>query len=187
MNAPLIGLAGAARSGKDAAARFLVDECGWQRKAFADKVKDFLYTLNPWIDAVETAEGAPLVDEVDRHGWEEAKEESEVVRRLLQRCGTEAGRGILGDHVWVDALFRDFESWGPTVVSDVRFPNEADAIRERGGLVVRIERPGQRPITAAGHSSENALGGYLYDDVILNDGSLHQLRDRVMQLIPLAM
>ncbi|MER7111233.1 deoxynucleotide monophosphate kinase family protein [Streptomyces sp. NPDC000229] len=183
MHVPLIGLAGAARSGKDTAAHVLL-ESGWQRRAFADKVKEFLSILNPWVDSVEDAEAEALADEVARHGWERVKAESLQVRGLLQRCGTEAGRTLLGEDVWVDALFRDFESWGPTVITDVRFPNEAEAIRARGGLVVLIERPGLVPIREAGHISENALAGYLYDDVIPNDGTVDQLRDRVMQLIP---
>lgn len=185
MNAPLIGLAGAARSGKDTAAQSLLD-MGWTRRAFADKVRDVLYAMNPVLDESSYADGfTSLRYEVDHYGWESVKEMYPEVRRYLQRLGTEGAREVLGEDIWVDALFRDFETWGPTVITDVRFPNEANAIRERGGLVVRIERPGQEPIREAGHRSENALAGYLYDDVIPNDGPVSQLHDRVMQLIPL--
>jgi hypothetical protein len=187
MNAPLIGLAGAARSGKDSAGQALMN-LGWTPRAFADKVREALYALNPVLIEPNYAEGVTsLRYEVDHYGWEGVKEMYPEVRSYLQRLGTEGGRENLGESVWVDGLFRDYETWGPTVITDVRFPNEANAIRKRGGLVVRIERPGMKPIREAGHSSENALAGYLYDDVILNDGTVEQLRDRVMQLIPLAM
>ncbi|WP_328742138.1 hypothetical protein OG436_14000 [Streptomyces caniferus] len=185
MTTPLIGLAGAARSGKDTAAQALL-ESGWTRRAFADKVRDVLYAMDPVLNGDEWSDGYATVRyEVDAHGWEHVKEEYPVVRQYLQRLGTEGGRSLLGENVWVDALFRDYETWGPTVITDVRFPNEADAIRERGGLVVAIQRPGQELIPDAEHVSETALRGYLFDDVILNDGPVTQLRDRVMQLLPL--
>ncbi|MFI6205939.1 hypothetical protein ACIBAI_05995 [Streptomyces sp. NPDC051041] len=187
MHIPLIGLAGAARSGKDTAAQALLD-VGWTRRAFADKVRHMLYAMNPVLDEPSYTEGfTSLRYEVDTYGWEAVKEMYPEVRRYLQRLGTDGGREVLGEDVWVDALFRDFETWGPTVITDVRFPNEADAIRARDGLVVLIERPGMKPIREAGHVSENALAGYLFDDVIPNDGTVDQLRDRVMGLIPLTM
>ncbi|EFL15351.1 hypothetical protein [Streptomyces sp. C] len=187
MNAPLIGLAGAARSGKDAAAQALLD-LGWSRRAFADKVKEVLYAMNPTLPEPEYRDGITnLRYEVDMYGWDTTKELYPQVREYLQRLGTEGVRDVLGENAWVDGLFRDADTWGPTVITDVRFPNEAEAIRERGGLVVLIRRPGQAPAHGSKHSSENALAGYLFDDVIENDGSLAQLHDRVMQLIPLAM
>ncbi|MFE0771997.1 hypothetical protein [Streptomyces sp. NPDC058861] len=188
MNVPLIGLAGAARSGKDTAAQALLD-LGWTRRAFADKVRDMLYAMNPTLADEAYFEGTTsLAYEVDTYGWNEVKEQHPEVRQMLQRLGTEGGRAILGESVWVDALFRDFESWDiPTVITDVRFPNEAKAIRARGGLVVAVERPGQTLIHEAEHVSENALAGFLFDDVIRNDGPVSRLHDRVMQLIPLAM
>jgi hypothetical protein len=186
VTAPLIGFAGTARSGKDTAAGALLD-AGWTRRAFADKVRAILYAINPVLDEPSYANGfTSLRYEVDQYGWEAVKEMYPEVRVYLQRLGTEGGRKILGQDVWVDALFRDRDTWGPTVITDVRFPNEADAIRAHGGLVVAIQRPGQEPIRDADHISENALAGYLFDDVIPNDGTVEQLHDRVMQLIPLA-
>ncbi|MFF7254823.1 deoxynucleotide monophosphate kinase family protein [Streptomyces microflavus] len=185
MNAPLIGFAGAARSGKDTAAQALADT-GWTCRAFADKVRDILYATNLLLDEPSYSRGfTTLKYEVDQYGWEAAKEMYPELRRYLQRLGTEGGREILGENVWVDALFRDRDTWGPTVITDVRFPNEADAIRARGGLVIAIQRPGQEQIPDAEHVSETALRGYLFDDVILNDGPVTQLHDRVMQLLPL--
>ncbi|MFE7479991.1 hypothetical protein [Streptomyces sp. NPDC057552] len=176
MSAPsrLIGLAGAARSGKDTVASFLV-EMGWQRKAFADPVKEFLYRLDIWL---ADGEGGllPLNATVDEGGWEVAKEEYYEVRGLLQRCGTEAGRGLLGPDIWVDTLFKDVRTGVPTVISDVRFPNEAQAIKDRGGLVVQVCRPKQMLIDGAAHISENALTGWDFDVVLLNTGSLDDLR-----------
>lgn len=75
---------------------------------------------------------------------------SEVLtpRRLLQLVGTEAGRDILHPNLWVNALFTDFHlipdnyygkqpNW---IITDVRFPNEVEAIEDRGGIVLRVNR-----------------------------------------------
>ncbi|MFK0099210.1 hypothetical protein [Streptomyces sp. NPDC091040] len=183
MTTPLIGLAGAARSGKDTAAQPLL-ESGWTRRAFADKVRDMLYAFDPYVLDTQNEVWNVSVA-VDRYGWDGAKEQLPEIRTYLQELGTEGARAVLGEDVWVDALFRDYATWGPTVITDVRFPNEADAIRARGGLVIAIQRPGQELIPDAEHVSETALRGYLFDDVILNDGPVAQLHDRVMQLLPL--
>ncbi|MCY0921695.1 hypothetical protein OS965_26580 [Streptomyces sp. H27-G5] len=177
----LIGLAGAAGSGKDTAAKALV-AIGWERRAFADKVKDFLYAVNPWTVDDEINGSFPLADEVDRYGWSYAKSAHPEVRAYLQRCGTEGGRTVLGENVWVDALFRDAAGWGPTVITDVRFPNEAAEIVRRGGLVVNIVRPGQKLITASDHTSENALAGWRFDEVLVNDRSAYALGHKLQHL-----
>ncbi|MER6314590.1 hypothetical protein ABT237_12580 [Streptomyces sp. NPDC001581] len=175
---PLVGLAGLAGSGKDTAAKALV-AIGWQRRAFADKVKDFLYAVNPWIEAHGYS---PLASEVDQFGWDTVKKMQPEVRRYLQRCGTEAGRAVLGEDIWVDALFQDAEGWGPTVITDVRFPNEAAEIVRRGGLVVNILRPGQEVITESGHPSESALADWDFDEVLVNDRSAYALGHKLQLL-----
>src|ERR1051326_2875992 len=79
---------------------------------------------------------------VEAVGWDKAKE-NEDVRRFLQRLGTDGVRNHLGDNIWVDSLFRRLESYEEpsartkVVITDVRFPNEADAIRQRGGEIWR--------------------------------------------------
>ncbi|MEU6959621.1 hypothetical protein [Streptomyces chrestomyceticus] len=181
MKTPLIGFAGAARSGKDTAASFLVEH-GWQRKAFADPVRDMLYALNPDLRDPSGFLGvADLAERVDTYGWEKVKRVHPEVRRYLQRLGTEAGREVLGADVWVNALFRDCEEWDtPVVITDVRFPNEAEAIRNHGGVVVNILRPSRAPIAAADHISENALVDYDFDVTVLNSGTLEGLRASVL-------
>ncbi|MFC9736700.1 hypothetical protein ACFVKC_02145 [Streptomyces noursei] len=184
MDTQLIGFAGAARSGKDTAASFLVER-GWQRKAFADKVRDMLYATNPML--IDEACRGGLVNLqrlVDVYGWDDVKEMYPEVRQMLQGLGTEGGRATLGENVWVEALFRDHDTWGPTVITDVRFPNEADAIRERGGLVVEIRRPSQALIEDSDHISENALADYDFDVTILNTGTLEGFRANVEAITP---
>ncbi|MCC2278923.1 hypothetical protein LKL35_26355 [Streptomyces sp. ET3-23] len=172
----LIGLSGAAGAGKDEVGRALV-ELGWSRKAFADAVKDMLYAINPVMVDPESEAGTTTVAwEVDRHGWDYVKREFPEVRGYLQRLGTEAGRSVLGSDVWVNALFQDEADWdAPVVITDVRFPNEAQAIKDRGGLVVHVRRPQQILIHGADHVSENALRDWDFDVILLNTGTIEDL------------
>ncbi|QAY17739.1 deoxynucleoside monophosphate kinase [Streptomyces phage Asten] len=179
----LVGLSGYARSGKNEAANALVNG-GWRQAAFADKLRDFLYAVNPKIKTWPDTPPYELRRVIDTWGWEQAKDRFPEVRELLQRTGTEAGREILGENVWVNALFGGFDRENDAlVVTDVRFPNEADAIRERGGTLIRVERPGVLPKRASDgtvHRSETALDRYGFDHVIVNDMSVEYLHGQVM-------
>lgn len=181
---PLLGLIGRARTGKDTAARFLAD-FGFARYAFADPLREAALGLDPIVDASirwhdpsnggEThLETLRLSQAVQLLGWDRAKETYPEVRRTLQRLGTESVRA-LDETFWVRALAARLDAEpGPAVVTDVRFPNEADLIRSRGGLIVRVTRP-HAPATLA-HSSESALDRYDDDVVLANTGSLDDFR-----------
>ncbi len=181
MTTTLIGLSGYARSGKDTVAETLAAH-GYKRMAFADPMREALYTLNPNVDV----EGyrMTLQQAVNGMGWEALKDLSNELRPLLQRFGTEVCRHLFGQDIWVETAMRQYRyhtKWGESVVfADVRFPNEADAIRKAGGQVWRIERPGVEP--ANSHSSEHALDLYNFDHVIVNDGTLADLEKKVEAL-----
>lgn len=166
----ILGLCGLARSGKDAAAAHLVDAHGYRRIAFADPMRAALLALDPLVDIGITIRLSRLV--ADR-GWDAAKAYPDV-RATLQRFGTEVGRKHFGDGFWVDLALRDVTAGERVVVTDVRFPNEAAAVRALGGYVVRLERPGAglRGLVA-GHPSE-ALA-FPVDEVVANDGTLDDL------------
>lgn len=164
MGPHIIGLAGYAGSGKDALADMLVSLDGFERRAFADPMKEFLVKLNPLI--WRTGIGMNTLENIIRdEGWDRAKRHPEI-RELLQRLGTEAGRGVLGEDVWVNALFEK-PIKRLLVISDVRFPNEAKAIKERGGIIIRVIRDGLGP--ANNHPSESAY--QKNDYVIFNNGT----------------
>ncbi|MFE3589444.1 hypothetical protein ACFXOY_18270 [Streptomyces niveus] len=174
----IIGLSGYARSGKDTAAQALADR-GWRRAGFADKLREFLLALDPLLPALRGGEPFRLRRYVEAWGWERAKDEHPEVRALLQRAGTEAGRKILGANIWVNALFAEHSDAGALVIPDVRFPNEAQGIADRGGMVIRVERPGIAPKAnkyGVVHDSEIALDGWAFDHVLFNDGSAYDLR-----------
>lgn len=179
MSGKLIGLTGLAGAGKDEAAKALIAD-GWVRDAFADRMRKAMLDLDPWL--VEW-DGHPvrLSQIIAEEGWDQAKRNYPEVRRLLQRFGTEAGRDIHGVNCWVNALFRDWSNETWLVITDCRFDNEAQAVRERGGIVVRIERPGLERLPG-GHASEAGVADELVDYVIDNDGTVSQLHARIREI-----
>lgn len=171
----LVGLSGYARSGKDTVAGYLTAH-GFTRQAFADPMREALLRLNPSIDV--DGYRLTLKQGVQAVGWEGLKELSTELRPLLQRFGTEVGRYMFGEDIWVTTAMARVK--GDTVFADVRFPNEADAIRDAGGQVWRVERLGTQPANT--HASEHALDLYDFDHTIINAGSLAELEKKVNQL-----
>jgi hypothetical protein len=90
------------------------------------------------------------------------------VRDLLQKLGTEALRNGLHENTWVNALMADYTIKTNWVITDTRFPNEAEAIKQRDGIILTITNPDVSPVNR--HVSETALDNYPFDHVIVNDG-----------------
>jgi dephospho-CoA kinase len=148
-----IGLIGLAGSGKDTAAKALYN-LGYTRAAFADELK-FL------------ARG---------FGWRGEKDERG--RALLQDLGMAARRH--DPYHWIAYIERWTGHKNQVVYTDVRFQNEADYIRSKGGIIVRIVRPGQ---SAENHESELNQSAVAADIEIVNDGTIEDLHNKIKQLI----
>lgn len=133
----IVGLAGPPGSGKDTLGRYLRDYLLYDIVKFADPIKHALQTLFPWNERLWE----------DRE-WKETKQSVSGTdlkispRSAAQTLGTEWGRHTVSEDLWVD-LFRNRllrqTHRRPTVVTDVRFPNEAEAIRALGGVIVYLD------------------------------------------------
>lgn len=168
----IIGLSGYARSGKDEVAKILIGHFGYQRRALADPIRDALFELNPLI-----ADNMRLQEALSLHGWDLTKRIFPEVRRLLQVFGTEFGRGMISEDVWVELTMRGVRPEDRIVISDIRYPNEAQAVRDLNGQVWRIHRDGVRPDNE--HVSENSMEDYEFDVEIFNNGSLDDLLTKI--------
>ena len=135
-------------------------------------------------------------------------------REMLQIVGTDLMRDQLHENVWVNALFAEYrkttsgvvlpvpnsvKNWGDYpkwLVTDVRFPNEAKAIEQRGGVTIRINRPDVIDTTDLPginktafklrlneHPSETALDDYLFDYTIDNDDTIEELVEKVKVIL----
>lgn len=175
----IIGLGFMARSGKDTVADYLVEQHGFKKAAFADRLKaaaGCIFGLS-----MQQLYGDQK-EEIDQF-W------NDTPRNILQKMGTECMRRGYRDDIWIQALFRyiELDGWETKeetnwVVSDVRFPNEAQAIKDHKGMLIQINRPelGQGKIATKMHASETAMVNYHgWDHVITNDGSIQDLYDTV--------
>jgi hypothetical protein len=163
----LVGISGKKRSGKNTIAEYLGRAYGFKEAAYADPLKTAARAIFGLTPAHTDGELKEIV--IPRWGLSP--------RQIMQRLGTEAMRGTFGEDVWIKSLFARIEGEARVVVSDVRFPNEADAVREDGGIVVRVERPGL--VSTDDHPSETALDGYEFDVVLLNAGTIGGLYAKV--------
>jgi hypothetical protein len=168
-NYSVIGLTGYAQSGKDTVASILVEKYGYTRIAFADKIRDFLYGINPMVGCSPTGY---LQDLVNLVGWDKAKQEPQV-RRLLQDLGISA-RDLISEDIWVTAALSSVSKDQRVVITDVRFENEAAMIKSMGGQLWRIKRSGVGPVND--HVSESEMDGYKVDQIFVNNGTLEELQ-----------
>jgi deoxynucleotide monophosphate kinase-like protein len=184
----IVGINGVSESGKDSIGRICIEEWGCKHLAFATRMKEFALAVDPWVPidpllspALFNTRGqfVRLSVLVARDGWDMAKKNPEV-RRLLQAIGTEGGRKTLDEKLWIKQVSPLIRPNKHYVVTDVRFLNEAEFIRNHGGIVVRVERPGYGP--ALGHISD-VHDDSLWDVVIHNDGSLDDLHKKVVGVL----
>ncbi len=151
----VLGLMGAAGAGKSTVAKYLEERFAGsvKRYSLADPLKELV--MRAFDLRYEQCYGTQAQKETTDPRY------SVSPRWLLQRIGTEGARAVLGDSVWTDACLRKIERESPPVaiIEDVRFVNEAVAVRSfpgrYGGIIWRLEVEGDRLTTDAGtHASE---------------------------------
>lgn len=116
-------------------------------------------------------------------------------RDHLQRNGTEAGRGVIGENVWVDVaagrIMGDLAFGRNVVITGIRYENEISMIRDFGGVAVWVDRPVITKVHEAAlacqdplaqHSSEVTLKAEDFDLVLVNDGTLDDLAAQAKQI-----
>jgi len=180
MNASLIGLTGMARVGKDTAAMRLWQVHRFWPLAFADPIKRGLsaaFGLDKGI-----FDGPEKEQEIDWLGVSP--------RYLMQRFGTQFGREMVAEDVWLRMAGRRLaqlqhhqavvERERRVVVTDVRFDNEAAWVREQGGMVLRVTRS-VKPV--ADHESEYGVSPELVDVSVSNNGTLDEFYARIDDVV----
>lgn len=180
----VIGVGGRLTAGKDVFADRLVEQHGFVKLGMSDTLAEALYRLNPWIDIGEDGL-ARYQTLVDFEGYVSAKRYPEV-RRLLQVLGTEVGRELLGENIWVDAARRriteQLELGNNVVITGIRFPNELELFEywEDDDFVAATTVWVDRPSLPAGdtHASENSISPEDFEYQLLNDSTLEALEER---------
>ena len=178
----LIGLCGAAGAGKGSVAARLVAEYGFLEMAFAD----------PLYEAASVITGLPVESMKDRATKEKplATCGGKSPRQILQMLGTEFGRQMIHEDIWVmrtmlAVLSARRANRHGVVITDVRFDNEAVAIREEGGVIFEVVRPGAACLAAnaASHASEAGISREHILATISNCGTLDDLNAAVDEAV----
>jgi hypothetical protein len=199
----------------------------WQVKKFASKLKEMCSILTGIpVEKFEDQEfkktnlgeewSAPILGE----DWKDGKPINVpmTVRKLLQKVGTDAMRDTVHPNVWVNSLFGDYNAIETTkypitedsliypkwLITDLRFPNEFEAIKNRGGICIRVnrdkyceclkEKMRESDIDKGffscscrkayrEHSSENSLDNHTFDYILYNNGTIEELIEEVRKML----
>lgn len=193
----IVAFGGVSGSGKDTAAKFLLQR-GFKKVSFAQTIKKITaeFFQIP-IDHVEKFKDRPFVSPLELSSvfiphlqeiliTELGVGEKECntialfhlnkdffsLREFMQWIGTDVGRKLFKEDIWVEATLRHVPELA--VFTDVRFPNELEALKSIGATTIYVERGGHTQL-APEHISERALSAKDFDRTLLNNGTIHQL------------
>lgn len=210
----LIGIVGFANSGKGTAGDILVQDHNYIADSFAAPLKDATAIIFGWDRKMlegDTPQSRLLRERPDKF-WSKAFDDGKFTpRKALQLLGTEGGRHVFGESLWTSSLIKRWQDAGQpdTVITDCRFKNEVEAIRELGGKIVRIMRGPEpdwyqtmlfynkgfsdedeikqieqlRVLNSIPHESETDWIGCQMDEVIKNEGTIDDLKKVLGDLI----
>lgn len=154
----ILGISGKMRTGKNVIADYLVSQYHFTQTAFADKLKEISMDLF----------GLTREECFDK--------KTPRSRDVLQRVGV-AMRDVQ-ENIWCEYVLKNISEGQDVVISDVRFPNEVEMIKEYGGKIIRVNRLLEQEF-GMDHISETALDKYEFDYSIDNNGTLDELYKRI--------
>lgn len=181
--ATIIGLTGRKQAGKDTTALSLIEQNGFKRLAFADAVKDIVQILNPIINVSINEDGeAEALHVVDAlatgMNLDEIKETYQLYRNFMTALATDSVRKY-DPEFWIKIVLNQLDDPnGRYVITDVRFPNEAFALRGRADDSVQLwhVQSDRAEASPAVHESEMWAGNLNEDETLHNNGTLEELQ-----------
>lgn len=207
--AKLIGISGFIGCGKSTVASQLTDHYNFKKDSFASSLKDATAALFDWPRSMiegDTKESREWREQTDSWWAEKLNIPNFSPRLALQLVGTDSLRNHFNEGIWFMTLENRIRK-NPNqhiVISDVRFPNEIDFIRNQGGIMIRIDR-GPSPVWhetalmankgnslakeamtktySSAHFSEWAWVGSTFDRIIDNNGTMEDLKVQIEDLI----
>lgn len=175
----LIGITGHKFSGKSTVANLLLLALNYEVDSFARPLKEIVCALSGCtMGQLEDYDFKENVI-VPEHLWAFCANEKHNYRSLLQGMGDYL-RSKNPD-IFIDSVFVGDTS--NIIISDCRFPNEAEAIKKRGGIIIKVVRDGIA--TDDTHQSETKIDEIEPDYVFVNNKSLKELRGAVSAIVEL--
>jgi hypothetical protein len=161
---------------------WLEEQSEWEVRKFAGKLKDIASHLTG-LDIEDFEDQELKKTALGVEWWTTCDEglQPMTIREFLQKLGTDAMRNGLHPNVWVNALMADYDKDSNWIITDTRFPNEAQAIKDKGGIIIRVNRPGVKPIN--NHPSEIALDNWKFDYTIANVSDIFDLKEAVTGIL----
>ena len=159
----LIGIIGNKRVGKSTFSDYIVKKYNFRTYAFADPIKDGAKIMFNLSEEQVNGDLKEVVD--DRWGF--------TPRQILQKLGTDCCRKTFGNDIWIKRM----KIWylknikDNIVISDIRFPNEAKAVTEMGGILVKIINP-RVEVSKDKHISEQLIDTIESDLIMHNNLSV---------------
>lgn len=183
----LIGLSGKIGTGKDTAAKWICESYPeYEIVPFAGALKKVVSIMTSTsYESQFTREGKSY--QPPNHLY--------TISRYHQLIG-QFGREYFHNDIWINIALNHPAKY--KIISDVRYPNEADTIKAAGGIVIRIvsfsrnyftetRENGSRKIIDDGrdiqHISETALDNYQFDNIIFNDGTLGDFKEKLFWIL----
>jgi hypothetical protein len=207
----IIGICGLIGAGKDTIADYLVNVHEFRRESFANTLKDAVAAVFGWDRVLlegRTKEARAWREQVDEW-WAKRLDIPHLTPRwVLQYWGTDVLRNHFHDDIWIASVENKLrKTQDDIVISDCRFPNEIKAIKNQGGIVVRVVR-GKEPswmphainymsgpskigwaiardalVRDGIHASEYSWAATNFDAILDNNGSIDSLYDKVQELV----
>jgi hypothetical protein len=166
----LIGIVGQKRSGKSTASQYFIHNHNAKSFGFAEPIRNMLRGLGL----------------TDRELYGDLKEvpcdklSGQTPRYAMQRLGDEWGRFLMHEKFWIDRIDECTDFSQLLVCDDVRRQNEADYIKSKGGMTIKIVRPGL--VSNDSHGSEIEVDSIVCDYTIVNDATVTNMYYKLSQI-----
>jgi len=189
----IIGIHANKQCGKDTAADYLVSHHGFEKIAWADKLKEGLAVMfgldiqifygtdeeknrPTWLRWSDLADEMAAIESLGKL----MDKDFITYRELMQLFGTDVMRSWM-PKIWIITTLRDLNPKQDYVISDVRFMNELGAIKKHEeGRLLKVVRPGSE---SSEHDSEAELPDGMFDYKILNDGTIEEYQEKIRHVL----
>ena len=103
-----------------------------------------------------------------------------TLRDYLKYIGTDLFRDQLHPDIWINSLMNDYNDNENWIITDLRFKNEFNTVKEKGGVTIKVVKDN---VDNDSHKSENDLDDVEFDYTIDNNGSIEELIEKVREIL----